>query len=140
MSLVFLISLRLLSWKDIEFCLRLFQHLMGWSCFFFFQFVYMVDYFDRFSYGEPYLNLWNETNLIMVDDLFDCFGFCLWVFYWVFLHLCSWGTLVCNFLCWVFVCFGCQGGCAFIKWIWQCSFYFYFVEFFFSFSRQGFSE
>ena len=33
----------------------------------------MVDYIDRFSYVEPALHLWDETNMIMVDDYFDVF-------------------------------------------------------------------
>ena len=40
---------------------------------FIFQFVYMVDYFDRFSYVEPSLHLWDEADLIMVDDGSDVF-------------------------------------------------------------------
>ena len=35
---------------------------------FFFQFVYMMDYIDRFSYVEPSLYLWDEANL--VDNFF----------------------------------------------------------------------
>jgi hypothetical protein len=34
-----------------------------------FQFVYIVDYIDRFLYVHP----WDETYLIMVDDAFDVF-------------------------------------------------------------------
>ena len=37
---------------------------------FFFQFVYMVDYIDRFSCVEPILHLWDETYLVMVNDFF----------------------------------------------------------------------
>ena len=40
---------------------------------FIFQFVYMVDYVDRFSYVEPSLHLWNEVDLVMVDDGPDVF-------------------------------------------------------------------
>ena len=40
---------------------------------FIFQFVYMVDYIDRFSYVEPSLHLWGEVDLIMVDDGSDVF-------------------------------------------------------------------
>ena len=40
---------------------------------FFFQFIYIVDYNDRFFYVEPSLHLWNEANLIRVDDFFDVF-------------------------------------------------------------------
>ena len=31
-----------------------------------FQFVYMVDYVDRFSYVEPSLQLWDEAHLVHV--------------------------------------------------------------------------
>lgn len=33
----------------------------------------MVDYINRFSYVEPFLYLWDEDNLVMVDDIFDMF-------------------------------------------------------------------
>ena len=39
---------------------------------FFFQFVYTVDYIDRFLWVEPSLDLWNEAYLIMVDDFLMC--------------------------------------------------------------------
>ena len=38
---------------------------------FFFQFVYVVDYIDRFPYVEPSLHLWYEAYLVMVDDFSD---------------------------------------------------------------------
>jgi hypothetical protein len=40
-------------------------------CFFFFQFVYMVVYVDRFSYIEPPLHPCDVAYLSMVDDVFD---------------------------------------------------------------------
>ena len=40
---------------------------------FFFQFVHMVDYIDRFSYVEPSLHLWDEVYLITLDDFSDVF-------------------------------------------------------------------
>jgi hypothetical protein len=40
---------------------------------FFFQFVYMVGYIERFSFIELSLHLWDEAYLSMVDDLFDMF-------------------------------------------------------------------
>ena len=40
---------------------------------FIFQFVYMVDYVDRFSYVEPSLHLRDEAYLIMVDNGSDMF-------------------------------------------------------------------
>ena len=38
-----MISPRLLSWRGVEFCQRLFQHLMRWWCVFFLS-VYVVDH------------------------------------------------------------------------------------------------
>jgi hypothetical protein len=42
-------------------------------CFFFFEFVYIVDYIDGFTYIEPSLHPWDEAYLIMMDDHFDVF-------------------------------------------------------------------
>jgi hypothetical protein len=41
--------------------------------FFFFEFVYVVDYVDEFLYIEPSLHPWGEAYLIMVNDHFDVF-------------------------------------------------------------------
>ena len=45
---------------------------------FFFQFVYMVDYIDRFLYAKLSLHLWDEAYLVMLDDFSDVFldSFC----------------------------------------------------------------
>jgi hypothetical protein len=40
---------------------------------FFLEFVYVVEYFDGFSYIEPSLHSWDEAYLIVVDDHFDAF-------------------------------------------------------------------
>ena len=40
---------------------------------FIFQLVYMVDYVDIFLYVEPSLHLWDEADLVMVDDGSDVF-------------------------------------------------------------------
>jgi hypothetical protein len=40
---------------------------------FVFQFVYMMDYIDGFTYVESSLHLWDEAYLIMVGDIFDMF-------------------------------------------------------------------
>ena len=40
---------------------------------FIFHLVYIVDYIDIFSYVEPSLHLWDEADLIMVDDGSDVF-------------------------------------------------------------------
>jgi hypothetical protein len=41
--------------------------------FFFFEFVYIMDYIDGFPYTEPPLHPWYETYLIMVNDHFNVF-------------------------------------------------------------------
>ena len=41
--------------------------------FFFFEFVYIVDYIDGFPYIRPYLHPRNEAYLVMVNDPFDVF-------------------------------------------------------------------
>ena len=40
---------------------------------FIFQFVYVVDSVDRFLYVEPSLHIWDEADLIVVDDGSDVF-------------------------------------------------------------------
>jgi hypothetical protein len=40
---------------------------------FFFEFVYIVDYINGFSYIKPTLHPWDEGYLIMVKDGFDMF-------------------------------------------------------------------
>jgi hypothetical protein len=42
-------------------------------CFFFFEFVYVVDYIDGFLYIEPSMHPWGEPYLIVVNDQFDVF-------------------------------------------------------------------
>jgi hypothetical protein len=41
--------------------------------FFVFEFVYNVDYIDRFRYIKPSLHFRDEAYLIMMDDNFDVF-------------------------------------------------------------------
>ena len=45
-------------------------------CLFSFQFVYIVDYIDRFSYVEILLHFWDEANLVMVKNFSDMFLVC----------------------------------------------------------------
>jgi hypothetical protein len=40
---------------------------------FVFEFVYIVDYVDGFSYVKPSLHPWCEAYLAMMDDRFDVF-------------------------------------------------------------------
>ena len=42
-------------------------------CFFFFEFIYVVDSIYGFPYIEPSLRHWDEAYSIMVDDHFDVF-------------------------------------------------------------------
>ena len=62
------------------------------------QFVNMVYHIDWFLYIEESLHSWDKPHLMWYMILFICFGFCLLVFCWGFLHLCSSVILVCNFL------------------------------------------
>jgi hypothetical protein len=39
--------------------------------------VYVLYYVYGFTYVEPSLHPWSETNLVMVYDLFTVVGFCL---------------------------------------------------------------
>jgi hypothetical protein len=41
-------------------------------CFFFFEFIYIVDYVYGFPYIETSLHLWDEAYLIMMDDCLMC--------------------------------------------------------------------
>jgi hypothetical protein len=70
---------------------------------FFFQFVYMLDYIYWFLYIEPSLHLWNKA--FMMDD-FRCSGI-QFAILWVFLHGVNkenWSVIL--FLWWVFMWFG----------------------------------
>jgi len=40
---------------------------------YFFEFVYTVDYVDRFPFIGPSLHLWDEAYVMMLDDCFDVF-------------------------------------------------------------------
>ena len=41
--------------------------------YFFFEFVYIVDYFEGFPYIEPSLHPWDEACLIIMNDHFGVF-------------------------------------------------------------------
>ena len=38
----------------------------------FFQFIYVLDYINRFLYAEPALHLWDEAYLIVMDNILMC--------------------------------------------------------------------
>jgi hypothetical protein len=83
--------------------------------FIFLQFVYMVDYIDRFPCVEPPLHLGNEAYLIMVDDLFDVFRFSLQVFTEYFCICVYEGKESVSLSLLSLVWFEYQGGCGLIK-------------------------
>ena len=53
----------------------------------FLQFVYMVDYIERFSYIEPSLHLCDEVHLMMVNDLFNVILDSVFVFLSIFVSV-----------------------------------------------------
>jgi hypothetical protein len=84
---------------------------------FFFEFVYVVDYTDGFSYIEPSLYPWYEAYLIVVNDHFDVFldavGKNVIEYFCNDMHKGTWSEVL--FLCWVFVQFWYQLNCGFIE-------------------------
>jgi hypothetical protein len=70
----------LLSWKGVGFCQRLFLHYWEDHVVFVLASVYILYYIYGFTYVEPSLHPGNETNLVMVYDLFDELLNCLPVF------------------------------------------------------------
>ena len=99
---VFLISPRHLSQSGNGFCQMIFQHLIRWSyiSFFFQFFIWLITLVD--------FHIWNHPDIFGMKPTwswlmyFWCvLGLYLPVFYWVFLHPCSWGRLVCNSLSWL---------------------------------------
>jgi hypothetical protein len=49
----------------------LFLYLRRLPCNFFFEFVYIVDYVNGFSYIKPTLHLWDEACLTVLNIIFD---------------------------------------------------------------------
>ena len=72
---------------------------------FFFEFVYIVDYVNGFSYIKPTLHPWDEAYLIMVNDGFDVFldSVCknFVEYFCTNIHRQDWSEVL--FLSWVFV-------------------------------------
>jgi hypothetical protein len=65
--------------------------------------VYMLYYVYELTYVEQSLHPWNETDLVMVCDIFDVVEFCLPVFCCESLHLYLLKMLVYNFLFWLYL-------------------------------------
>jgi hypothetical protein len=81
--------------------------------FFFFEFLYIVDYIDVF----PYIHPWDEAYLIMMADQFDVFlnSVCknFIEYFYAYIHKGNWFEVL--FLCWVFLWFKYQSNCAFVE-------------------------
>jgi hypothetical protein len=99
MYLVSLIAPRLLTWRGVRFLSKAFSASNEMVLWFFFQFVYMVNYIDRLSlcWTIPIFLGWSYVD--HSGWSFRCiFGFSLPMFYLVLFHQYSWGILVCNSL------------------------------------------
>jgi hypothetical protein len=74
-------------------------------CFFFFEFVYVVGYFDNFPYIKPFLLPRDEACLIILDDQFDVLLDLVYEnfieYFCIDIHKGNWSKVL--FLCWVFV-------------------------------------
>jgi hypothetical protein len=84
---------------------------------FVFEFVYIVDYFDRFPYIKPSLHPWDEAYLIMMDDCFDVFldSVCenFIEYFYIYTHKRNLPEVL--FLCWVFMWFRYQSNYGIIE-------------------------
>jgi hypothetical protein len=85
--------------------------------FFPFEFVYVVDYVDRFPYIEPTLHPLHEVYLIVVNDGFDVFLYSVGKdfieYFCIYIHKGNLSEGL--FLCCVFVWFWYPSNCGFIE-------------------------
>ena len=125
-----LISTILLTWNGVAFHQKLFPHLIRWSCGFFFEFVYVVDYVDGFPYVELSWNPWDEANLRMLIYHFEVFLDSVFVNFieWFFINIYRNDWPEVHFFIESFMWFRYQSNCGFIEWIRQFSFCSYFVK------------
>ena len=87
---------------------------------FLFQFVYMVNLIDRFSYVKPSLQPSDEAYLVMVDDFSDVFldSVCQYFIEYFCIDV-QWGYWsVVFFLSCIFVSLGYQGDCGLVERVW----------------------
>jgi hypothetical protein len=67
-----------------------------------------VNYIYGFPYIEPFLHLWDEAYLVMMNDRFDVFldsvGENFIEYFCIDVHKGNWAEVL--FLCWVFVWLG----------------------------------
>ena len=73
----------------------------------------MVNYIDGFSYIEPFLDLRDDTSLILMDDVFDVFLDMVCEYFCINVVKRNWSEIL--FLCSVFVWFRYQGDCGLIE-------------------------
>ena len=96
---------------------------------FVFYFVYVVYYVYLFANIVPSLHPWDESHLVMVDDLFNvlldavCQNFV--ENFSVYVHQRYWPEVF--FLCYVFIWFGDQDDAGFIKSVWEPSIFLIFL-------------
>lgn len=98
----------------LDFCQRVFQHLLRYHVGFSSSISYMVDHIDWFLYIQPPLHLCDKVYLIIHGgwSFWCALEFGLWN--WAFLH--SWGKMVYNSLFLLnFIWFGYPGNCGLIK-------------------------
>jgi hypothetical protein len=84
---------------------------------FVFEFVYVVDYIDRFPYIKPSLHPWDGAYLIVMDDRFDVFlnSVCknFIEYFCIDIHKGNFSEVL--YLCEVFMWFSYQSNCGFIE-------------------------
>ena len=84
---------------------------------FIFEFVYIVDYIDGFSYIKSSLHSWNETYLVRMDDRFNVFVDLVCKdfieYFCINIHKENWSEVL--FPCWIFVWFRYQINSGFIE-------------------------
>jgi hypothetical protein len=84
---------------------------------FFFEFVYIVDYVNGFSYIKPTLHPWDEAFLFMVNDGFDVFldSVCKIFIAYFGINIHKQDLSEVFFFGWVVVWFRFQSNCGFLE-------------------------
>jgi hypothetical protein len=87
---------------------------------FFFEFVFIVDYINVFSYIELILHPWDEVYLIVVNDGFHvfldlvCKNFI--EYFCIYIHKHVWSEVL-LFFGWVPLAYSYQSNYGFIEWV-----------------------
>jgi hypothetical protein len=96
---------------------------------FVFEFIYIVDYVDRFLNIEESFHPWNDSFLILMDGHFYVFlaSVCQNFTEYICIDIHKGNCSEVFFLCWVFVWFMYPSNCGFIELIGYSTICFYFV-------------